>query len=596
MASEACDMRGYKFGSKLPNSLSVAVWQAKLAICRGYKMNLMQMSITAGILIIGIIAFRALFIHYVPKKVLVLLWEIAILRLALPFAVPLPFPVMGDLGGITMDSGRLKTISVAVGDIAPEMLGRKAAQGAGSAYVASTNVVEISPKVIISEESYFLWGIYGVAVFVMAFGSVYLYFRDSQFFREGLPMPEREKRLLLLRLEEKDRRRLERVKFCISDRTASPVTYGLFCQAIVFPKGLYQSTEKEVTFWLRHELVHIRHHDNLKKVIAHGVLCLHWFNPLVWLLYFLFNRDMELLCDEAVVRERKESRKDYALALLSMAQQKGMGFRTGLGFGKNAVTERITAVMKFKRRTVKGTLGAAAAVMAALTAFGSHYVSYAADGETAADYDAVKTAEYTVTLDARAIEDIAEADGPLVFGYTGSKSYETADRQTQSTQPGTAQVMEETAYWTAEAESIQAADATEYEQEATQAADAAEYAQGNVQTADSMQYAEEIEQAAEDVDYAVDIEKIIDEYRQFGLSIRTRGDDYQLYYENEPIYFFADNKAPEEEGFSGRLFLREAGLKNGKTGVIAQHDGDGKVSGLRHLSEEESKAYTSRWR
>ncbi len=572
-------------------------------------MNLMQMSITAGILIIGIIAFRALFIHYVPKKVLVLLWEIAILRLALPFAVPLPFPVMGDLGGITMDSGRLKTISVAVGDIAPEMLGRKAAQGAGSAYVASTNVVEISPKVIISEESYLLWGIYGVAVFVMAFGSVYLYFRDSQFFREGLPMPEREKRLLLLRLEEKDRRRLERVKFCISDRTASPVTYGLFCQAIVFPKGLYQSTEKEVTFWLRHELVHIRHHDNLKKVIAHGVLCLHWFNPLVWLLYFLFNRDMELFCDEVVVRERKESRKDYALALLSMAQQKGMGFRTGLGFGKNAVTERITAVMKFKRRTVKGTLGAAAAVMAALTAFGSHYVSYAADGETAADYDAVKTAEYTVTLDARAIEDIAEADGPLVFGYTGSKSYETADRQTQSTQPGTAQVMEETAYWTAEAESIQAADATEYEQEATQAADSTRYAEEIEQAADSTQYAEEIEQraegteyaekvaqAAEDVDYAVDIEKIIDEYRQFGLSIRTRGDDYQLYYENEPIYFFADNKVPEEEGFSGRLFLREAGLKNGKTGVIAQHDGDGKVSGLRHLSEEESKAYTSRWR
>ena len=61
-------------------------------------MNLVQMSITAGILIIGITVFRALFIHHVPKKVLVLLWEIAILRLAMPFAVPLPFPGIGDLG------------------------------------------------------------------------------------------------------------------------------------------------------------------------------------------------------------------------------------------------------------------------------------------------------------------------------------------------------------------------------------------------------------------------------------------------------------------------------------------------------------------
>ncbi len=561
-------------------------------------MNLVQMSITAGILIIGITVFRALFIHHVPKKVLVLLWEIAILRLAMPFAVPLPFPGIGDLGGITVDFGRPKTISVAVGNMAPEMPGSKTEQKAGTASFAGINVVEISAQEIQAEESYLLWGLYGAAVITMALGSVYLYFRDSQFFREGLPMPEREKQLLLLGLGEKDKRRLERVRFRISDRTASPVTYGIFCQAIVFPKGLYQSTEKEVTFWLRHELVHIRNHDNLKKVIAHGVLCLHWFNPMVWLLYLLLNRDMELLCDEMVVRERREIRKDYALALLSVAQQKNMGFQTGLGFGKNAVTERITAVMKCKRRTAGGTLGAAAAVMAALTVFGSHYVSYAADGEIAANYDAVKAAEYTVTVDARAIEDIAETNKPVILGYTGSISYETADRQAQtvSAQPGMAEAVEETAYWTAETESIQTAESTEYTKETTQTAESAEYMQGTAQAAEGTEYAEGITKAAENASYAADIEKIMDEYRQFGLSIQTSGDDYRLYYENEPVYFFADNTVPEEEGFSGRLFLLEAGGDNGKTGVIALHDARGKVNGLRRLSEEESKAYTSRWR
>lgn len=388
-------------------------------------MNLVQMSITAGILIIGITAFRALFIHRVPKKVMVLLWEIAILRLALPFAVPLPFPGLGDLGAITIDSDRLEAISLTVGDMAPEILGRMTAQGAGTAGLESAEVVEISTRVVTEKESYLLWGVYGLVAFVMVVGSLYLYFRDSQFLREGLPMPEREKQLLLLGLEEKDKKRLERVKFRVSDRTASPVTCGVFGQAIVFPKGLYKNTEKEITFWLRHELVHIRHHDNLKKVIAHGVLCFHWFNPLVWLMYFLFNRDIELLCDETVVRRRQESRKDYALALLSMAQQKSIGFQTGLGFGKNAVTERITAVMKFKGMTIKGIVGAALAVFASLTVFGSHYVSYAADTKGwARDYEAVKTGEYTVTMEADAIENLAVNESPLFFGYTNSYAYD----------------------------------------------------------------------------------------------------------------------------------------------------------------------------
>lgn len=555
-------------------------------------MNLVQMSITAGILIIGITVFRTFFIHRVPKKVMVLLWEIAILRLVLPFAVPLPFPGIGDLGGITVDSDRLELISITVGNMAPETLRSMTGQGPGAAGLESTDVVEISAKAVSLGASYLLWGIYGAVTVLMVLGSLYLYFRDSQFFREGLPMPEREKKLLLMGLEETDRKRLERTKFCISDRTASPVTCGVFRQAIVFPKGLYQSTEKEITFWLRHELVHIRHHDNLKKVIAHGVLCLHWFNPLVWLMYLLFNRDMELLCDETVVRRRQGSRKDYALALLSMAQQKSMGFQTGLGFGKNAVTERITAVMKFKGTTAKGILGAALAVMAALTVFGSHYVSYAADGGNVAEYpDVVKAAEYAVTVDGKAVENIAEDEGPLVFGFASSAAYvtedEAGDRQIQSARPGTAAVTEEATYWVAEADSMAAAES-------------AEYGERTADTVEETGSAGEITETAEGTEFAAkagrSIEHIIDEYQVFGLSIQVTEDDYQLYYEGEPIYFFADNTLPEEEGFSGRLFLSEPGEKNGKTGVITQYDSYGRIIGVRHLSEEESEAYTRRWR
>ena len=554
-------------------------------------MNLVQMSITAGILIIGITVFRTLFIHRVPKRVMVLLWEIAILRLILPFVVPLPFPGLGDIGGITIDSNRMEMVSVTVGDIAPGML--RQMTGQGPATEGSTDVVAVSAKVVSLDESYLLWGIYGAVAILMLLGSLYLYFRDSQSFREGLLMPEREKRFLLLGLEEKDRKRLEKITFRTLDRTASPVTYGVFRQAIVFPKGLYQSTEKEIIFWLRHELVHIRHHDNLKKVIAHGVLCLHWFNPLVWLMYFLFNRDMELLCDETVVRAKQESRKDYALALLSMAQQKSMGFQTGLGFGRNAVTERITAVMKFKGVTVKGILGAVLAVIVALTIFGSHYVSYAADGGNTVEYlNTANVAEYTVTMDTETAENIAEDDGPLVFGFASSNAYVTGDGQMESAQLGAADVTEETTYWTVEADTVATADSTTK-------VGSKDYVKG-AEEAEDTEYTGDVAEVAEGTDSVAQvgrsIESIIDEYREFGLSIQVTDNDYQLYYKNEPVYFFADNTVPEEKGFSGRLFLSEPNEKNGKTGVITQYDSNGKISGLRHLSEEESEAYTRRWR
>lgn len=482
-------------------------------------MNLVQMSLTAGILILGIIVFRTLFIHRVFKKVMVLLWEIAILRLVLPIAVPLPFPGIGDLGAVRLNAERFQIVEGAVVNTATEIGGWRVALDPGAVESEGENTVVVSSAKMIDQGSYILWGIYGAAALALILGSVYLYFRDSQSFREGLPMPEEERRRLLLLLEEEDRKRMSKVKLRVSDRTASPVTYGVLRPAIVFPKGSLQNPEKEISFWLCHELVHIRHHDNLKKLIAHGALCIHWFNPLVWLMYFLFNRDMELLCDEAVVRKKRESRRDYALALLSMAQRKSLGFQTGLGFGKNAVTERITAVMKVKQMTWKGILGAGAALVIALTVFGSHYVSYASEAQTLETFE---LAEYTVTADVVQEQEF---------------SYEAADEE------------------------------------------------GLV---------EEASQVSEDT--LKSIEEVIGEYREFGLTMRTGRGDYQLYYEEEPVCFFADNTIPEEEGFSGRLFMRPAGRRNGRTGVITQRDQNGEITGLKHLTEEESEAYTGRWR
>jgi murein DD-endopeptidase MepM/ murein hydrolase activator NlpD len=115
---------------------------------------------------------------------------------------------------------------------------------------------------------------------------------------------------------------------------------------LLLPENLDWQDEGRLEYLFFHEYVHIRRLDILKKYLLTAVLCLHWFNPLVWVMFIVFNRDMELACDEAVLRQGGfESRKDYALLLINFQEQRSRS-PFGSHFSKNAVEERIVAIMK----------------------------------------------------------------------------------------------------------------------------------------------------------------------------------------------------------------------------------------------------------
>lgn len=518
-------------------------------------MSLIQMSAAAGILILGIVLFRSLFVHRLPKKVMILLWEIAILRLLLPFAIPLPLPefladarsMISTETSYAETSGKFYSIDTQILDgnwVEFEISEDAAAVLSGKAGRDWSTAVKM---------------IYLLVTAVMLCGSLFLYIKDSRLFKEALPMSEQEKERLitLAAIEDKDLRRLRKVKFMRSDRTATPVTYGLIHPAIVFPKGLHLQEDAKARFYLRHELVHIRNYDNCKKLLAHLTLCIHWFNPLVWVMYLLFNRDMELMCDERVVRLSGE-RQDYALTLLSMAAGRNIGFRTGLGFGKNAVKERILAVMTFKKTTLTGTLAAILAVTAALTVFITN----------ADDYDMSMT----------------------VF----ASSQEYADQKVNVAVEGTEMtttVVEDVPLNLAEQEYagdvIQMADIT-------QSQSGAEYTI-SISTATAAAVEDDLmEERAEVSDTTRSlVEELVDELGVYGLSVQFTENDYQLYYDGEPICFFADNKA--KVGFSGRVFAQSSDGTYGDTGVITKRNDDGEIIGLIQLSEKESKIYSELW-
>lgn len=141
----------------------------------------------------------------------------------------------------------------------------------------------------------------------------------------------------------------EKENVWLSDRIASPFVMGVIFPKIYLPYRLEGTEKKHV---LRHERTHIRHQDPLIRVIGILCICLHWWNPLVWLAVHRMNQDMEMFCDETVLRRASlEERKAYARTLLAFAE-KGSNFGTGLAFVESHTEKRVKNIMKKRKRSL----------------------------------------------------------------------------------------------------------------------------------------------------------------------------------------------------------------------------------------------------
>jgi len=150
-----------------------------------------------------------------------------------------------------------------------------------------------------------------------------------------------------------DNHRLRR-RICVrqSGRFSTPLTYGIFCPVILMPASVKWGDTKSLEYVLAHEYVHIRRFDSIFKLVLIMVLCIHWFNPLVWVMYLLSNRDIELSCDESVIRQFGEkTRAEYALLLISMEEKRGVFAPLCSKFSRSAAEERIVSIMKYKKVT-----------------------------------------------------------------------------------------------------------------------------------------------------------------------------------------------------------------------------------------------------
>lgn len=162
----------------------------------------------------------------------------------------------------------------------------------------------------------------------------------------------------------------------------APLTYGLLHPVILMPENTDWENQKQLEYIFAHEYTHIRRFDLITKIILVAALSIHWFNPFVWMMYILCNRDLELSCDEAVVHAFGESAKsDYARVLIDMEEQKKRMLPLCSSFSKNAMEERIVAIMKIKKRTIPAAVAAAVLVCGVSGIFATSAAASVQNGE-----------------------------------------------------------------------------------------------------------------------------------------------------------------------------------------------------------------------
>ncbi len=302
--------------------------------------KLLEMSAAGGVFIAAILLVRAASVNKLPKRAFLALWAAASLRLMAPFQISSPVSVYS--AARTLGSAARRGVLSPV---------QPAAGGQAMALPAP----HITP----------LCAAWLAGAVLLALYFILSHLRRRKRYRASLPV---EDRLIKAFLE---RHRLRRpVQARYSDQIESPLTYGVLYPVILLPKGFERMDGERLAFILTHELCHIQRFDVLFKWLLAAVLCVHWFNPLVIAMYLLASRDIELSCDEAVIRSHGfGARSAYALALVELEEERTRFAPLESGFSRNTLKERITAIMKMKPPTLLRVLISLMLVCALTMAF-----------------------------------------------------------------------------------------------------------------------------------------------------------------------------------------------------------------------------------
>ncbi len=284
-----------------------------------------NMSLTACVVIAAVLLTRIL-LKKAPKIFSYALWAVVLFRLLCPVSFSFPVSLLGALQNEPPKGGRMEYIGEDVGYMEkPEITlpTPGLAEAVNERLPLGKPEASVNPMQIWLTAGAYLWllGVLSIAVYSV---------------------------ISLVRL----RRRL-RDAVCEKENIyrlrggGSPFVYGVFFPRIYLPENM---TKEEEQYILLHEQIHIKRGDAVFRLFAYLALSLHWFNPLVWAAFLLSGRDMEMSCDEAVIRRLGNGvKKGYSASLLNAASGRHIVKGIPLAFGESDTGSRIKNVLRYQK-------------------------------------------------------------------------------------------------------------------------------------------------------------------------------------------------------------------------------------------------------
>ena len=282
--------------------------------------RVLNMSLT-GSIVIAVVLLARLLLRRAPKIYSYMLWAVVLFRLLCPISLSAglsvlkPLPVTTTQGLSTVTYRPVEPVIPASGEIGQEFARPESAETVKAETGAQAMTLAAA-----------VWLTVGGA---LAGCSLVQYTVLRRKLREAVPY---------------------RGEILLSDNIRTPFVMGVLSPKIYLP---WDTPQEERRFIIAHERQHIHRGDPLWKLLGYAALCVHWFNPLVWLAFFLGGKDMEMSCDEAVLNRLGEDiRADYSQALLRLATHKRLIAGMPLAFGEGETKGRVRNMARWRRPKV----------------------------------------------------------------------------------------------------------------------------------------------------------------------------------------------------------------------------------------------------
>ncbi len=315
-------------------------------------LNVLKMSVTAGCIIIAVILIR-LFLKKAPKKYSYLLWSVVGFRLLCPVAFGSRMSIFNlklfRRPGITGGVKTVKLMSQAVGAVDTGSASETISAVTG---MIETETIKVGSDTLTSVENSMgeTFTVSGAPRWLTIIALIWLAVMVIMLVYSIVSYVIMSRRLRDSVWEEGVYR---------SERIVSPFVFGMIKPRIYIPDYLDSNAAEYV---LLHEQYHIKRRDYLVKALSFLLLCIHWFNPLVWAAFYMMGRDMEMSCDEAVLGQMESEQKllkngmtkpevvkGYAYALVDCASHGSFNAWFQIGFCETPVKNRIKNVLNYKK-------------------------------------------------------------------------------------------------------------------------------------------------------------------------------------------------------------------------------------------------------